>query len=150
LNGKYRVSDSFAVGAHGNYITNHSTAADDTSWTAGVYAASAAKMSEDSTLTFGVLLDRVTPDGGTGSWLGAVGLNWGVRLGRNTALNPYVIYYHNFDAAAGTNQGWSDVGAEVQFNLSETWAFKTGLKTSLGQDGVNTNYQIYLGSAWRF
>lgn len=150
LNGKYRVSDTFAVGAHGNYIANDSDVGDDKSWTAGVYAASAARLNEDSTLTFGLLFDRVKPDGVDAKWLGAAGLNWGIRLGRNTAFNPYGIFYRNFDAPRGADKDWFDLGAEFQFNLSETWAFKTGLKTTLGQDGVDKSYQIYLGSAWRF
>jgi hypothetical protein len=150
LNGKYRVSDRLAIGAHGNYITNDSSGGDSKSVTAGIYAASSARLNEDSSLTFGVLLDHVKPDGTDGVWLGALGVNWGVRLGRNTAFNPYAIYYHNFDAATGADKSWSDIGGELQFNLSETWAFKTGLKTSLGQDGVDKTYQVYLGSAWRF
>lgn len=150
LNGKYRVSDTFAVGAHANYIANDSDVGDDKSWTAGVYAASAARLNEDSTLTFGLLFDRVKPDGADATWLGAAGVNWGIRLGRNTAFNPYGIFYRNFDAPRGADKDWFDLGAEFQFNLSETWAFKTGLKTTLGQDGVDKSYQVYLGSAWRF
>jgi hypothetical protein len=150
LNGKYRVSDGFAVGAHANYITNDSDFGDDKSWTGGVYAAALARAGESSTFSFGLLFDRVKPDGQDETWLGAAGINWGVRLGRATALNPYAIYYHTFDAPTGSDKDWYDLGTELQFNFSETWAFKTGVKTTLGQRGVKSSYQVYLGSAWRF
>lgn len=150
LNGKYRVSDTFAIGAHANSIKTDTDFGDEKSWTAGVYAAAVARVSESSTISYGLLFDRVKPEGVDGAWLGAAGLNWGIKLGRSTALNPYVIYYRNFDTPAGGDKDWYDLGLELQFNFSETWAFKTGLKNTLGQSGVDRSYQVYLGSAWRF
>ena len=149
-NGKYRVSQNFAVGAHANYLKNDGNAGDSKSWTAGVYAAAAARASETSVVSFGLLLDRQKPESADETWLGAAGLNWGIALGQATALNPYAVYYRTFDAPRGSDRDWYDLGVELQFNLSETWAFKAGMKTTLGQRGLDRSYQVYLGSGWKF
>jgi hypothetical protein len=146
LNSKYKISENFAVGGHTNFLRNQSDGGDSNSWTGGVYCAGRALASETSSLTFGVLLDYNKPQSSDGSWVGALGANYGIKVGNNTALNPYGIAYRNFDA----KKTWYDVGIEVQQNFTATWAVKLGVKTTLALDGVDQSYQVYLGSAWKF
>lgn len=150
LNGKYNVSETFSFGAHANYLKNDTDFGNSKSWTAGLYAALVASTSETSKLSIGALFDRLDPQGADSSWLGALGINWGFSVGQNSALNPYVIYYRQFDVPSIVDKDWYDVGLEWQVNLNETWGVKTGLKATFGQDGVKSSYQAYLGSAWRF
>lgn len=150
LNARHALTDSFAVGAHANYFQNDTDFGNSTSWGAGLYAAAVARTSETSRLSLGALLDHVKPEGADSSWIAALGVNWGFVAGQKSSLNPYVIAYQLFDAPAGADKNWYDLGLELQVNPTETWTFKLGLKTTLGQTGVDSSYQAYLGSAWRF
>ncbi|GAB5561224.1 MAG: hypothetical protein SynsKO_28710 [Synoicihabitans sp.] len=146
LNVRHRASESTVVGAHANYLSTDLAGGSSESSTLGVYGAYITRLKDETVLTLGALFDYATPDVGSGALVGAVAANLGFVVGEHTSFNPYSIYFRNFE----TDADWIDVGAEFQVNISSTWAINVGAKTSLEQQGVDSNYQIYLGSAFQF
>ncbi len=146
LNVRQRLANGAAIGAHANLLSSDGGAGSSESWTAGVYGAYVMRLKDDTVFSLGALFDYSTPDAGDGMLIGAVAANLGFVVGDNVSLNPFAIYYRNFE----TDADWIDLGAELQFNVSETWGLNVGAKTTLEAAGVDTAYQVYLGTLFQF
>ncbi len=97
---KRSINDNFAVGAHFNYLNvfNDNISDDvDISINMGPFASANFELTDQLDITVGCLVDYVQPEDVGENWLAAFGANLGINVTDNVALNPYIIYYNNFD-----------------------------------------------------
>lgn len=153
-NVKYRVMDdngagALSAGGHLNYLTTDISGA-GYNWALGPYLSYVKGLTTNLTLSAGILADRISPQHSQTAWVGGFGVNLGIALGDKFAINPFYVYYNNFDAASSVNKDWHDLGVEFAAAVTKNWNLNVGAKTSLGFDAFDYSIQVYLGSSWKF
>lgn len=80
-----------------------------------------------------------------------LGFNLGTRLGEKAVVNIFTVW--NYDATSynidTVDDNYFDIGAEVNWNLTDAWGFNIGYKKVADLDDYDSN-QFYLGSIWKF
>jgi hypothetical protein len=151
---KYEViqDSGLYLGAHGTYLGNTGTGSyDDYDWQVGPFAGYTYKIGSRYSLSLGALADFIRPELIGDTWLGGFGANLGVRLTDHIALNTYYTYWRNLGSGqAFLGVDWHDVGVELAYNLGKSWRLVAGAVTSLGYEGYDSDYQVYLGTGWQF
>jgi len=134
------------VGAHGNYLANSGDGSfDDYNWAGGPFLGYTYKISDRYSISTGLLADYVNPQSAEDTWIGAVGVNFGVRLSNHVALNTYYSYWRdlgNDNVFLGND--WHEVGVDFTYTLGHSWRLVLGAKTTLGYEGYDYDYQFWV------
>ena len=140
------------LGVHGNYLANDGDGSfEDNNMAGGPFLGYTYKINDKFYISTGLLADYVHPQSEEDTWVGAVGVNLGVRLSNHIALNTYYSYWRdlgNDNVFLGTD--WHEVGVDLTYTLGRSWRLVLGAKTALGYEGYDSDYQIHAGVGSQF
>jgi len=151
---KYEVirDSGLYLGAHANYLANTGDGAfEDYNMAAGPLLGYTYKINQRFSISSGLLTDYIHPESLENTWLGAAGVNFGVRLSEHIALNTYYSYWRdlgNDNVFLGTD--WHEVGVDFAYKLGSSWQVVLGVKTTLGYAGYDYDYEIHAGVGSQF
>jgi hypothetical protein len=80
-----------------------------------------------------------------------LGFNLGTRIGEHAVVNIFTVW--NYDVTSydidTDDDNYFDMGAEVNWNITDAWGFNIGYKKVADLDDYDSN-QFYLGTIWKF
>ncbi len=140
------------LGAHGNYLANTGDGSfEDYNMAAGPLLSYTYKINQRFSISGGLLADYIHPQTLEDTWIGAVGVNLGVRLSQHMALNAYYSYWRdlgNDNVFLGTD--WHEVGLDFAYKLGSSWRVVLGCKTTLAYAGYDYDYELHAGVGSQF
>jgi hypothetical protein len=146
----YAVGKGLTLGAHGNYLGHEGDFPSDHTWAFGPFVGYTFKLSDMYQWSAGALVDRIAPQWGQDTWVGAFAFNLGLSLREEMVLNAFYTYFRDFDAPSFAGADWHDVGSELVASFGKAGTLTLGAKTSLGYASFSSSWQVYAGIGWRF